>query len=287
MYLHREEPLGPHHILIANLLKLRGPQQFWSSHGISLWRIAHHRLQIRQLILNQDPLPESSQWIEYLDLSDPSFHIASDNLQVQRICCRYRQIEEAQSYSQQDINDLSKSFKTLCESMEAWRSNVASEWQARSNPVGHESQELSSTWNLPPAWRPRLYHDVWVAYEWCFHDIGQMILREKFIDLMYLVGSASTCGENTRTEIAQHIDAIDEVSRRLLETLAGTLDITRQQEMRVPGIMNSKRLGLFFSLSACWVLQRAKYVTLEKKIISQNMLAWIRSRSPMPGPVSQ
>jgi len=287
MFLHRGEPLGPHHIVLANLLKLRGHQQFWSSHGISLWRIAHHRLQMRQLILDQDPLPESSQWIEYLDLSDPSFHIASDNLQVQRVCCRYRHLIEVQSYSQQDINDLSNSFQALFESMEAWKSNVASEWQARSSPVGREIQQLSSTWNLPPAWRPRFYHDVWVSYEWCFHDIGQIILREKFIDSMYLVGSASTYGENTETQITQQIDAIEEVSRRLLETLAGMLEIVRQQEVRLPGTMSSERLGLFFSLSACWVLQRGKYVALEKKILAQNMLAWIRSRSPMPGPSSQ
>jgi hypothetical protein len=74
----RYEPLGHHALGVIQFLRVRGAEQLFTQRGLDLWRVVHHRLQARQLLLGEQPIPESQQWLEMLAPAQPDLHIARD-----------------------------------------------------------------------------------------------------------------------------------------------------------------------------------------------------------------
>lgn len=264
--------------MLSGLLSGRDFEQFSSRQGFALWRIAHHRLQCRQLILQKDPLPESLLWFQHLDLSDPSLRIASDNLQIQVLCCQCRRIMEADPCSQSDLDLLIATFQALITSTNNWMSNLAQQWQPKMDRLNHVNSKLQSVWHLLLPLQCRIYYDAWVAYEVCFHEIGQVMLHETFIDLLRsTICNVSPSSIHIADAMAR-VNGVQAISQRLLETVLGIL----KPQLSETSAVATTKLTLFFSLAACWVLQRGKYVNRQQKLLATEILHWIRQGHHLP-----
>lgn len=80
----REEPLKLHNNAIEYLPAVRGAKQIQSDVGLCLYRMANHRLQVRQLGLGLGPLPVQLACIEMLDLSTPRYSLSKMQLGAQQ-----------------------------------------------------------------------------------------------------------------------------------------------------------------------------------------------------------
>lgn len=265
--------------MLSGLLSGRGLKQFCSPQGFALWRIAHHRLQCRQLILQEDPIPESSLWFQHLDLSEPSLRIAWNNLQIQVLCCHCRRIMESDTCSQSDLDLLVAEFQALISSTNNWMSNLAHGWQPKMDRLDHIDSKLQSVWHLLLPLQCRIYYDAWVAYEVCFHEIGQVMLHETFIDLLRsTICNVSPSSIHIADAMAQ-VNTTQTIAQRLSETVLGIL----KTQLAGSSAVATTKLTLFFSLAACWVLQRGKYVSRQQKLLATEILHWIRQGYHLPG----
>src|ERR1700761_1347766 len=95
MYLARTEPLGPHSEAVKHILRARGDGQLFDSSKFALWRLAHHRLQARQILLREQPEPEQIAWMNKLNLDRPDFHICGDILHMNILSAAARRLTQS------------------------------------------------------------------------------------------------------------------------------------------------------------------------------------------------
>lgn len=273
------------------MLKQRGTTQLFSHAGFNLWRIAHHRLQLRQTLLGLQPLPEQVEWVSHLDLSNPILHIARDLVDIQQLCHQARQqLESNPGLGLVEVEaalDLVGEMRQLIELTRTWTEHVEKPWQALFIEVDNIVAEPLFPRALPISLprRLRLYHDIWIAYEWCYHDIGRLIILEAMIDVLYQLQEHShgADSDSIADRIISGKTQIADVSIRLMETIPAFLgpNVSRSVGFQY----KHQKIGHFFCLSACWTLQRAKYVSQEAKDLAFGVLGWVRRTNRLCDPL--
>lgn len=292
MHLDRSEPLGPHTAGLVQILRARGEGQLYTRRGFALWRIAHHRLQARQVLLRMPPEADQYSWIEALNDTQPDLHITTDVFKISQFVAQAAKICELDDLLDtritkglvllQDATDLITASKT-------WEATAACRtWSHRripnSLPTGIEPgipEVLTDIREL------RLYNDVWLAYMRNFHNASMLALHEAMIDVLTLLNGEYSSGEviHTQNEIEEHQKSISDLSQGLLETFpqllglvnfAGNLeDIDPETRLHRAG----KGVGGFFTLFAIWVMQRSKYVPKQHCDVAIAIYQWIKRQN--------
>ncbi|KAK8105481.1 Zn2/Cys6 DNA-binding protein [Apiospora kogelbergensis] len=175
LFLPDTSQVGAHTQGMAQILRLRGSDQFYSPRGWSLFRLAHHRIQKHQLAFNQPALSESPMWFEQLNDRVPFVRIEKNAHEIKQTCERARSLLE--HVNKEDVS-VSYTIEALQElySLE----QTASSW--RQGPQWH-FRSLSIR-DLPPDLRSltqdiELHGDVWKAYELNYHRTAQILFHQQ------------------------------------------------------------------------------------------------------------
>ncbi|KAH8671868.1 hypothetical protein BGZ60DRAFT_527315 [Tricladium varicosporioides] len=199
IYLHDSAPnLGSHTEGMAQILRLRGPEQLYSARGWSLFRLANHRLQCQQLAFPPERAPKRSEVQDKLisslseDLAETK--IEKDNYDIGKVCSRARELRaklldpqtlSAGSDSITDTISIIQEMHTLDLTATSWR--LGPKWTYQTIPLSTFILTNSSTSNLSDInfdnWPKtiELHHDAWIAYEWNYHRTGRIILHTNLI----------------------------------------------------------------------------------------------------------
>jgi hypothetical protein len=184
VYLQEQGSRGSHAEGMAQLLRLRGPDQIYGSRGWSLFRLAHHRLQRQQLGFRQAPLPESEAWLDSLNDDLPYVRIEKDNFQISKICERARNLLARLDSSDLSIDqtlDMVKEIHDLDQVAASWRHGP--DWAHKTIHHSEISQGEEAALQLPEY--IQLHHDVWIAYEWNYHRTARIIMHEHLLECLY------------------------------------------------------------------------------------------------------
>ncbi|KAI1089064.1 hypothetical protein F5B19DRAFT_390767 [Rostrohypoxylon terebratum] len=200
-----EEPAmrGAHAQGMAQILRLRGPDQIYSPRGWSLFRLAHHRIQKQQLAFNLKPLEDSQHWLDQLDDNAPAVRLEKDAFRISQTCERGRKLQETLtngSSSAAEVLSLVHELVQLDQEVVSWRQKP--EWSFKTLNVS----------DLPvfdPLVQPltnniQLHADLWMAYEWNYHRTARIIGHQQLLNCL---------------EIAMHSSAIHDPVRESLMTL--------------------------------------------------------------------
>ncbi|TVY34667.1 hypothetical protein LOCC1_G008709 [Lachnellula occidentalis] len=174
---------GAHTEGMAQILRLRGPDQIYSARGWSLYRLAHHRLQRQQLAFDSAPAisQEQEELLSSLTPDTPSNRITHDNFAISKICARARELKAkllaGDELSDEETMKLVSEMVLLDRTATGWRAGPSWEYRdvRKHDIVG------------APEWFPlqiQLHHDAWIAYEWNYHRTGRIILHTHILECL-------------------------------------------------------------------------------------------------------
>lgn len=289
----RNEPLGPHSKAVEHLLIARGKYQLASRRGFAVWRVALHRLQVRQMILGLDPLPAQEECIAILHSSDPAIRTASDNQHVVELCSQSRKLlrlsSEETHLHRENFMALLRTITSQLISMEEWRKTTPEAWQPEFVEPGTKiHREWPRDTRLPSfaTSNMRLFYDPWIAYKTGFHHIGCLILRTHLYDLTKKVGIVASDAYEpiSAAELNAQREAIDRETSALCEIAAPLVHLQESgDEKGYPWRYNaySKKTSQFFALAACWTLRRCDYASVEQKEFAEAALSIIHNSNSL------
>lgn len=290
MHLGRSEPLGVHGDIVRHVLTSRGNEQLYSSHSFALWRIAHHRLQARQMMLRQGPDEMQKLWISKLDTARPDIHISADVLHMNILSAAVRRLIENKDNERLDwreqATDLLTSIYDFLRSVEQWTAHLDARWKPieidRSALIRPRSVTAEEATTLLPIEGPiRTFHDKWLAYMWNFHTASQIILRESLIELCQScrdVASRQSLleSDNNAELIATQKNYVRRLSTTIVSILPSLLGFTDspREEALPPQI--GDMAGRYFCFYSMWIVQRAKYTLNEERDLAARVEQWIK-----------
>ncbi|TVY14836.1 hypothetical protein LARI1_G007600, partial [Lachnellula arida] len=151
---------GAHTEGMAQILRLRGPDQIYSARGWSLYRLAHHRLQRQQLAFDSAPAisQEQEDLLSSLTPDTPSNRITHDNFAISKICATARELRAkllaGDELSDEETMELVRKMVELDRTATGWRAGPSWEYRdvRKADIVG------------APEWFPvhvQLHHDAW------------------------------------------------------------------------------------------------------------------------------
>lgn len=291
IYLARSEPLGLHSQAVKHVLQLRGIEQFFDKSRFAMWRVAHDRLQARQIIMREGPTPEQILWFSRLDPASPDLHVCIDKLRINILCAQVRRLVEGEEgcgsagEGPERARTLANEIMNLLASIESWAGDLPTVWKAaegdpdRVNLPRETCQDPGRP--IPQlAWsRVLAYRHVTVAYCWSFFASSQIVLRESLIEVLEHGALLEQREPNAQEaeRIIQEQVAIDQLSESVLESAPQLMGIMQQiggASLPQQGVM----VGRFYMLFSLWVIQSASHTSMAHKDLSTRIVEWITSR---------
>ena len=208
VYLHDSKASGSHTVGMAQILRLRGPNQIYGARGWSLFRLSHHRIvripsllsfplspslcmkmlmetiqQKQQLISKLSLLPESDAWLDSLNDEMTEIRIEKDNHKISKVCARGRELLQALGdggASAEEFLDMVKEMHDLDQATTTWRAGPDWVFKTihRSEIIHGEEAALFFPEFV------QLHRDVWIAYEWNYHRTARILLHENLLSCL-------------------------------------------------------------------------------------------------------
>jgi hypothetical protein len=288
-FLKREEPLGLHSQAIEHILTTRRELNISSYAAFSLYRMAHHRLQSRQLIAGSGPLPVQLESIEFLNLSDASIDLGAVLLGVQdvlRLAQKLHNIDKSDSANvEEHALALLPRIKSALVDLESWFNRAPASWHPRYLQTSeHEGvRQLLESASLPLIPQVRLYHDPWVAYQMNFYFQSQLVLHSALLET--LVGIVQTTSRIDRKEaMRQELETQEQNVAAPSDALVQSLPMLIASSVNpVPDIdaCQKKKIGQCFAQAACWTLQQVQHVPLDDKEFANRVVTWLQQQSSL------
>ena len=189
---------------MAQILRLRGPDQIYGARGWSLFRLSYHRLvgqysscpqspadnlpyqQKQQLTFKQErqpTLPESEVWLDSLDEAHPHVCIEKENSRINKICLRARnlrkRIDDTDIPAEQTLEML-KEIHELDRTATTWRQGPHRAYKTiRHSEMGQNELSVPKHPDFI-----QLHRDVWMAYEWNYHRTARIVLHEQLLECL-------------------------------------------------------------------------------------------------------
>lgn len=284
MHHDRSEPLGPHSVGLKYLLRARGDDQLFNRRGFSLWRVAHHRLQARQILLREEPLPEQAEWVNKLDGKYPDLHITRHIFEISKICAQadmlLKQSSTASDETLQSAADFLRRGTETIRECDQWMDKISDQWKHK-RVVNNSSFEILK--DLPNL---SIHHDIWVTYISNFHIASRIAAREAFLEVITSPAYRLIFNQKDMEEtVSQSVNDIKRFSKWLLETMPQLLGFVdhngepRSSQRDITGSKNGKGLGGFFALYTLWIIHACKNAPAEHKSIAANLLSWIHTQN--------
>lgn len=256
---------------------MRGPQQLYTRRGFSLWRLAHHRLQARQLLTDDRPLEESNVWLGMLDQSRPDVRIAAI---VHRIISVTSRAKELAFEDFPDATELEKSLTSLeilDQECVQWASALDPLWLPTVKRINGTRLEESVT-SMTLSENIHVYHDMWAARTWNYQRACTIKLHETLVLVKQkmLEVLPDRLGDSPST--FRHYSALESCCMEMLATVPSLLGlIVTGGEVRLDE-NESKEVGLLFLLLPMWVIQRCEFTKAEHKRAAAEVLSFVRRR---------
>lgn len=186
------DPLGPHSTAILYSLRLRTDEQFLDRTGFSLWRAVHHRLQVRQLLLGEDVLPEQDEWLAKLNLNLLPLTLTSrvhEMLKATSAARRFiREPIRSAPPSMEHAQALVADGEALAARNEAFETDTAPAWiQNYLHDVSEDIYlEIPSIFHLTRIGKPST--QTFLSHtSWAFYFSNQIVHRESLREVMELL----------------------------------------------------------------------------------------------------
>ncbi|KAF4944882.1 hypothetical protein FSARC_14556, partial [Fusarium sarcochroum] len=267
-----QEPLGPHCTAIEHLLTARGTQQVFSVKGWSLYRMAHHRLQSRQLALCREPLPVQLACGVELNTTLPAVKVGLTLLQAQGTLYTSQELIKA------DLNSVSgylerlldnvRQIEYLLAELDYLSEKLAENWQPRYQTLAEQKQvpRIFETAQLPLIPHIRFYNDPWAAHKMNFLHHGQLVLRQMLLNILGVMMDLSNDAA-IANQVLQQRRLINISASIITESIPPMLEaVTRDMYSQVTS--GGSRINQYFACAACWTLEQSKHVSDESKEVA-------------------
>ncbi|KAF5983200.1 hypothetical protein FBULB1_3892 [Fusarium bulbicola] len=221
LFMPDSSPTGAHAQGMAHILRLRGHEQFHDPRGWGLFRLAHHRLNLKQkqnLAKQLSPLPESQDWLEKLNDDMASVKLEKDGLAINQVCQQANQLLtsiDAGDVEARKLLDLMDEMLSLDQEATHWRKSPEWSFQTRTHEEILDNKE-SSFW-LPES--VQLHPDLWMAYEWNYHRTARIILHQKLVACLEKANTALPSYSGVATRITESINTIQSLAGEILATV--------------------------------------------------------------------
>ncbi|KAF2102463.1 hypothetical protein NA57DRAFT_63397 [Rhizodiscina lignyota] len=296
MYLMRTDPVGPHSEAIKHILHSRGDGQLYDSAQFSLWRLAHHRLLSRQVLLREQPDPEQIAWVSKLNVDRPDLHICADVLHMNILSAAAKKLtqtiddtEPIRGGKLEQAKQMTQEMLNLIETIESWTLEMTGVWKPKIEDTQSiaKPQDVGESPNFPiphfPCPRFLRYQDIWLAYMWNFYAASQIVLRESLTDVVTYAATLlnqEEPDENGMSVIQKQRGRVDMLSAAIIRSFPMLLGFTHRHER--PGgprvLQQGKMAGRLFSLFSMWVVQKAQFTSSQHKQTASEVISWINFR---------
>ncbi|RBA21692.1 hypothetical protein FPRO05_00041 [Fusarium proliferatum] len=276
VFMVREEPLKLHNNAIEYLLAVRGAKQIQSDVGLALYRMANHRLQVRQLGLGLGPLPVQMACIEMLDLSTPRYSLSKMQLGAQQTLAISQDLG---SFHLVELSHLISQIQMNLDEYEQGKTCLPKSWVPKRIRLADNSEVLQAliARSFPFTDYILAYEDAFIAHQMSFFYHGQLALRSALIQALFAMKNMALDQldfeqeiEIHRAEISSLADILVESSTPLLASIqlddCGSLCLTQE------------RITLCYTRGICWALQQEKRVSAQHKDFTYRLENWIRQQ---------
>ena len=294
MYLARTDPFGPHIEAVRHILRSRGDQQLYSRSQFALWRVAHHRLQARQMLLREEPDFDQIVLLSKLNIDRPDIRISADITRMAILNAAVKKLihsgQDTLAMSSEEkvekTRQLAHTIQGAIASIESWTSAMTGNWEPElMDPQRIEQPpETDDPINFPipyfPCPKMLSWHGIWLAYMSNFHAASQIVLRESWASLIsYNVILRGQEPDQEDTEcIQRQRDAVDRLSTAIIRSFPPLLGFTHRDSQGPYSLPQGKMVGRFFTLFSMWVVQKAQFTSIQHKQTASEVIEWIKSR---------
>ncbi|KAF5572714.1 negative acting factor [Fusarium pseudoanthophilum] len=279
VFMVREEPLRLHNNAIEYLLAVRGVEQIQSDVGLALYRMANHRLQVRQLGLGLEPLPVQLECVDMLDLSVPRYSLSKMQLGAQQTLAVTRDLS---SFHWEDLSLLIIKIQVQLEEYEQWKACLPESWVPKRIQIAEHRNVLQVflARSLPLTDHVYVYKESFIAHQMSFFYHGQLALRSAWIDALLAMKNMFLDQPEFDQEIEIQTAAISRVADILVESsiaLLASIHFDDCGSIR----LTQERITLCYARGICWALQQEKRVSAEHKTFTYRLENWIRQEIGM------
>ncbi|KAG9496451.1 hypothetical protein J7337_013039 [Fusarium musae] len=276
VFMVREEPLRLHNNAIEYLLSVRGIEQIQSNVGLALYRMANHRLQVRQLGLGLGPLPVQLACIDMLDLSTPRYSLNKMQLGAQQTLAMTRNVS---SFHWEDLSLLIIKIQVQLEEYEQWKASLPQLWVPKRIRLAEHRDVLQAliAGSLPLTDHVFVYKESFIAHQMSFFYHGELALRSALIDALFAMKNMFLDQPDFEQEIEVQKTAISRVADILVESstpLLASIHFDDCGSFR----LTQERITLCYARGICWALQQEKRVSAEHKSFTYRLENWIRQK---------
>lgn len=287
--MNREDPLGLHIRVIEHILTARMERNISSYEPFSLYRLAHHRLQSRQLMKGQDLLPVQRECIKFLNLADPAIDLGAILLRAQEMLSFSQRQSNVGNvdprHAEEHALTVIQQIKISLTELEAWLDRIPSSWRPQHLQISEHDdiRLLLDRASLPLISRVRRYYDPWVAYQNNFYLLGQLVLRSALLDT--LAGIMQTTFDIDRSVELQHEFVSQELgmaehSEAIIESIPLLIASSVEQALHLD-VFQKKKIGQCFAQAACWTLQQIQHVPPDHRAFADQALAWLHQQTSL------
>ncbi|KIL86457.1 hypothetical protein FAVG1_10286 [Fusarium avenaceum] len=274
VFMVREEPLKLHCNAIEHLLTSKGTEQMKISSNSAIYRMANHRLQVRQLGFGLTPLPMQLASINMLDPSIPSQCLVGIQLRAQQTIALSRNLLSGDSMNKPTwehlLSLLSRIYHHLNE-LEEWNFNLPTSWKPKQIELAeHEYVLRDFTANslpfTPYVW---IYEDPWLAHQMAFFYQGQIVLRTAVLDILVAMkhyGNTYLGSNLIQHEIATQEMVIIGQGDILMESITPLLALIESDDAGAIHLAGNK-ISRCYARAICWTLQQGTRLPAEQKTL--------------------
>ncbi|KAJ6786937.1 hypothetical protein PWT90_09385 [Aphanocladium album] len=257
---------------MANILRLRGHEQFYDARSWGLFRLAHHRVQKQQLAKKMPPLPEAKAWLNNFGGNDGMGRLERDGQNISILCHKARQllarINDRDVPSNKEILQLVVEMQQLDEAATLWRQTT--EWSFSTVLKSVDMHLPHELYGLLPD-TLQLHRDIWMAYEWNYHRAARMLLHAQLLQCLGETVSSMEADSSETNELALELRMQMEVSVSIVQILADEVLATVPQAFgdidaaghpaepdKLPGC---RAIGAYLLLWPIKIIKRAEAAT--------------------------
>lgn len=282
----REEPLKLHCNAIEHLLTSKGTEQIVLSSSSAIYRMANHRLQVRQLGLGLDPLPVQLACMDMLDTSIPSQCLVGIQLRAQQTIALSRNLLSEEWFGTPPWDRISLLCSRIyhhLDELEEWNINRPVLWKPKRIELAEQEHVLrdliaNSLPFTPHVW---IYEDPWVAHQMAFFYQGQIVLRTALLDILAVMkhyGDTYLDPAQVLHQIATQEMTILGQSDILMESITPLLALIELDDAGAIHLTGNK-ISRCYARAICWTLQQGRRLPAENKDFARRAEDWMRSVS--------
>ncbi|XXG99392.1 hypothetical protein Hte_005729 [Hypoxylon texense] len=258
---------GAHAQGMAQILRLRGPDQIYSPRGWSLFRLAHHRI----LAFNSKLLDESEHLFGQLDDTMPYARLEGDAARIGQTCERARNLQEALasgSSSTYEVLEMVHELIELDKEVVSWRQKP--EWS-------YKTLNVSDLPKFDPSVRPltstiQLHADIWIAYEWNYHRTARIIAYQQLLNCLNTAIENAGTNDIARETLCVLVGKFTDIIRVLADEVLSTVpqsfgDINHLGLLYDPrsGPPRCRGIGGYLLLWPTKIIKSAQFATTQEQ----------------------